>query len=171
MEKDRPFIQIYKESFSEEYGLECWLVFERRLEKRLEKEHYNFEFDAEKNSLNVYVKDKNEALHLGLSLRVRRIIFFNGGNAEIIPCNQKSEKRQRVFVQNEKGVKLSLRQFKKEAVDKNNLILKSEVVKRGIFTKSELEKILRAGGLKIEEFGGKHYFDRNKIKEYLFRKQ
>jgi len=164
--KETQFIKISKEDFDKKYSLEDWLIFERRLEKQLEKTLYQYEIDATKNSLIVYVQDKNDALKLFSELGMRHVLFFDGRTEEIISRGIKA-KRQRISVENEEGKTLSIKQFKKETISENDLIRKSEVIKLGIFKKAELEKILRSGALLVENFDDKQYLNRTSIKEYL----
>ncbi len=171
MEKERLYIRISKEDFFGYRDCEQWLVFERTLEKRLENGHYEFELEADDNSLVVFVDNKSDALKLSDELRLSRIRFFDGVEMRIILMGMNSQKGQRVRIENTEGKRLTVKQYKKQMVSEKDFILKSDVIKRGIFTKAEMEKILRSGALVIEQYGGKNYLNRGSIKEYIMRKK
>lgn len=144
----------------------------RSLEKYLEKNNRTFLFEGD--ICTVHVHNKQDALRIGMENHLREVLYIeNSVQVKLqIAVDAPSTKRTKIIVSDNQGNKTSLRKIKQQPhlEAKNNALNKSDIVKRRILTKKELDDAIRSSKLTVTVIGKTSYVNRKELSDFLFKK-
>ena len=139
----------------------------RSLEAYLVKN--NREYNILGEDCFVYVKDKEEAMILGINLNFNKINYFDGKKLlPIVLINKKNKEDKKIIITNNLGEEVTERNLYKDA--KKHCFEKKEIIKKGILTKKDLEDAVKNNKLNEIIILNRSYFDYNDLAEFLKNK-
>ena len=138
----------------------------RSIENYLEKYKRDYVFND--NTCTVYVSDKLDALELGHNFKLKSIEYFNGIKSQTIDLKPKRSRVRLVQYMNTDGQKITKRDFLASRVTEKkfitvNHILRSELIRRKVFTKKQLDKLVNEMILIPISYQSKDYFNKDSI--------
>lgn len=148
-------------------------VHMRSLEKYLEKNKRDFLFEGSICTVQVY--DKQDAIRIGMENKLKQIIYVDGQTRTTVSLIGKtpSTKRTTMLVLDSNGVKTSLRKIKQQPhlEAKKSSLTKSDIIKRGILTKRELDNAITSSQLTVTVIERNSYIDRKELQLFLSKKK
>ena len=143
----------------------------RSLEAYLVK--YNRNYNIDRDDCFIYVKDKEDAMNLGIKLDFRKINYFDGEKSLPIVLIKKRKKNQtKVIIDIGAGELKTLGKINtenKEEIKSNYLTFSEVVLKREIFTKIVLEKLIASGDIEQLIVKNRRYISKESLARYLMR--
>jgi hypothetical protein len=140
----------------------------RSLEHFLNKDKRSYEFDADSSQCSIEVEDKADALLLIQRARLDSVQFVSpDGSKETLYLKvPKSTGRPRNIVFDASiGRGMTLNQYSKHVKDQS--MSKSEITKRGILTKAQVEQGIQSGSLQVVSVGTSQRITKDSIQKYL----
>lgn len=139
----------------------------RSTEKQLEKLHRVFTVTNYLKLITVEVQDKTDAIQLAGTLGLQSITYSEAGILNEIPIKAPKKSGRLSSVVHVEGVKRgmtinSYRKYTGKELQKTHLT-KSQVIKAKLLTKTQLDKNLASGKLKVVTHGNKIFIDREEV--------
>ena len=165
----KEFVEIAKSDFP---GFSGRMPLENQLrsfEHYLNKNNRENSFDGK--IFIIYVTDKADAIKIGRHLNLSHIKYWNGFVYESL--NLKGERcrgrPKNTVTDLVSGKGMTVNQFIKHTREITNeqYLTKSEIVKRKILKRGELEKFIKTGKLREEKIGSKDYINRGELTKVI----
>ncbi len=172
MNKDK-YIKISKTDFLKKVTLSrSEDNYFRSLEAYLVKNNCKYNIYGE--DCFIYVKDKDEAMLLGINLNLFKIMYFDGKKLLPITLTKKRNKGDRkIIITNNLGEKISVKNLKEQPFEavKKHCFEKKEIIKKGMLTKKELEDAVKSNKLNEIIILNRSYFDYIELAEFIKNKK
>lgn len=169
MDKKQKYIKIALSDFSNYSSFRSKESYFRSLEKYLEKNSQPYE--SEGQTCIIYVDDKNDAIRIGLHFGLDKLKYFDGVNLLplILDAKEKSPSAPKYMIFDNTGKKIGIRKLREQSMQeiKLNCIERSEVIKRKILTRSEVEKAFARGELSPTMFMNKCFIHRKELAKFI----
>jgi hypothetical protein len=168
MDKKQKYIKIALSDFSQRPSWRSKESYFRSMEKYLEINNQSYESDGQ--TCIIYVNDKNDAVRIGLHFGLNQFKYFDGLDLLPLILDAKEKSPSNVILDNT-GKRVSIKKLRERSIEeiKLNCIQKSEVIKRMILTKREIEKAFAKGELSPINFMNKCFINRKELSRFIKR--
>ena len=159
------YIKIFNTDLLSVYGINAIQSRFRQIENYLQKHKYEHQLIDQ--VCIIYVKDKLDAMGLGAKFNLPSIEYFDGERSQKLNLKQKPEKGPKIEYSTLDGQKLKKKEFlaiQKESAVQDGLP-RAEVIKRKIFTESEIKKLILANVIIPVEYRSKVYFSKSDLQK------
>jgi predicted transcriptional regulator len=158
-------IKVYQKDIQETFVKSIEQLW-RSLESFLERHQRKFYFNEVEKSVEIEVADEADARRLMDSAGVRTYTFVSKEVSKTVqPVKKKPGRPKNTVRDHAAGQAMTVKQYNKHM--KQNSLSKTEIVKRGILSKAQLDTAIANNELSVMMISGSHRISQESLHEYL----